>query len=600
MGWRGITVGVVIVALAGGAWKINSDKNQGGNSERLEVAGEVRRGDLPISVVERGNLKAAKSLELKSEIEGSVTILYLIEEGAYVEEGELLCELDATSMAEKLVSQEITRENADASWIKSTQNLEIQKSQNESDQAAAQRKFDFAEIDMQKYSEGDWLNEEQSANDNIVLAEEELKRAIDKLTHSTKLFERGFITRTDFEGDELAKQSREFAAEKARRALLVLTKYAHPRELQSLEADIIEAQREIDRVALQSKARLVDYEAEVRSTFAKLQLETEKYDRLADQIGKAKIYAPSAGMVVHAQPEGGRMSTGEPLREGSSVRERQDIVTIPSSEGMVAAVSLHESVLEKVQVGMICTVKVDALSDIELSGRVKFKAVLPDRNSWMANPNQRLYRTEITIEESDLRMRPGMSCSIEIHVETVRDTLYVPVQSIFRDGGESIMFVLTNDGPPRKVNVEVGSFSHIWAQVLSGVVEGDRVALSVPLGQVLAPAPVREGTYPEENLEEDPGAMPAPSEFGGSNGGELEGGGERPSGDRGYGGGRQSGNRPGGESQSQSSGERPASGSFGKTPDSGGHSAQSPSGAEAAQQTAVLPEDSAPNSGTEK
>jgi multidrug resistance efflux pump len=526
MGWRGITIGVVVAALASGAWKMSSSGGGDVSEERLELAGQVMRGDLPISVVERGNLKAANSIELKSEIEGSTTILMLIEEGKYVEEGDLLCELDATGMVEKRVSQEITRLNGEASWIQSTQNLEIQRSQNESDRAAAIRKLAFAEIDLKKYTEGDWLNEEQTAKDNIVLAEEELKRAIDKLVHSTKLFDRGFITRTDFEGDELAKQSREFALEKAKRTLQVLTTYQHPRELQALEADVLEAKREIDRVELQSKARLVDYEAEVRSSLARFQLETEKYDRLETQIAKALIFAPSAGMVVYAQPEGGRMSSGEPLREGSSVRERQDIVTIPSSEGMVAEVSLHESVLEKVRVGMECTVKVDALGDLELPGRVKFKAVLPDRNSWMANPNQRLYRTEIAIEDSDERMRPGMSCSIEIHVETVRDTLYIPVQSIFRDGGETISFVLSLNGAPRKASIEVGSFSHLWAQVTSGLAEGDRVALSLPPGQALVPAPSREMKV-RDSGEMPESAMQGKPTFGGDKGGKPGGDGPK-------------------------------------------------------------------------
>ncbi|MFT6040357.1 MAG: HlyD family secretion protein [Gammaproteobacteria bacterium] len=488
MGSRGWITAIVIVALAGGGWAF-SNRGDEGSTQNQAVAAVVLRGDLPISVVERGNLKAANSLELKSEIEGSTTILMLIEEGKFVEEGALLAELDATGMVEKRVSQEITRQNAEASWIKSTQNLEIQKSQNLSDRASAERNLAFAEIDKKKYTEGEWLNQEQKAKDDILLAEEDLTRAIDTLSHSATLFDRGFITRNEYDGDVLAKQRKEISLEQARRTLEVLTTYTNPREIQSLDADVVEANREIERVDLQAKARLVDYEAEVRSALARFELETEKYDRLEDQIAKAKIYAPAGGMVVYAQPEGGRNSSGEPLREGSTVRERQNIVTIPSSEGMVAEVSLHESVLEKVQTGMLCTIKVDALGDLELPGVVKFKAVLPDRNSWMANPNQRLYRTEISITESDPRMRPGMSCSIEINVEVVRDTLYVPVQTIFRDGGESIVFVYTETGGVEKKLVEVGSFSHLWAQIVTGVEEGQRIALSVPAGQTLAPAP---------------------------------------------------------------------------------------------------------------
>ena len=498
MGWKGWTFVVLILALGGFAWSGGLDGVFGGEEKRPPVAGDVRRGVLDITVVERGNLKAANSTVLKSEIEGRTTILLLADEGTMVQPGDLLCELDATEMVEKRVSQEISVQNSNASWVKATQNLEIQKSKNESDLAKAERTRSFAEMDKKKYLEGDWLTQEQDARDSILIAEEELKRADDTLVHSKGLFDKGFLTRTEYEADELAKKRKEIALEQAKRKLDVLLNYDHPRRLEELDADIVEANRELLRVGLEATARLVDYEAEVRSTKARDGLELEKLTRLDDQIAKAKIYAPVAGMVVHAQPEGGRMSQGDPLIEGSEVRERQDLITIPSSEGMVAEVSLHESVLEKVQVGMPCTVSIDALPGVSLRGTVRFKAVLPDKNSWMANPNQRLYRTTISVLDFEPRLRPGMSCSIEIHVESLPDATYVPVQAIFTDGDQEICFLIHDDGSTTKRPVKLGSFNAVWAQILEGLETTDRVALSLPEGESLKqPTRDRSNSMPE-------------------------------------------------------------------------------------------------------
>ena len=532
MGWKGWTALALLLAVGGLAWSGALDGLVAAEDERPVVAGEVERGRLEINVVSRGNMKAANSTELESEVEGSSTILYLIEEGTVVEAGTLVAELDATSMVEKRVSQEITVQNAEASWIKATQNLEIQKSKNESDLAAAERTLAFAELDKKKYLQGDWLSQEQQARDDILIEEEELKRADDKLFHSKGLFDKGFLTRTEYEADELAKKRREIALEQAKLALDVLLEYTHPRRVEELEADIIEATRELERVNLEATARLVDFEAELRSSKARFDLETEKFERLDDQIAKARIYAPVAGMVVHAQPEGGRWSQGEPLREGSSVRERQDLITIPSSEGMIAEVSLHESVLEKVRVGMPCTITVDALPGVQLPGEVRFKAVLPDKNSWMANPNQRLYRTEVQIDAGDPRLRPGMSCSIEIHVETLEDATYVPIQAVFRDGQDQVVFVVQGAGGYERRVVEVGSFNHLWAQTLSGVTEGERVAMSLPDGISL------QASSSQDERVERPGGPPGAGE------------GSRPGGTEGT-----SSGAPGG-----ASGERPAGG----------------------------------------
>ena len=50
-----------------------------GDEESALDGAPARRGPLRIDVVERGNLKAADSIDLKSEVEGRTTIHYLID-----------------------------------------------------------------------------------------------------------------------------------------------------------------------------------------------------------------------------------------------------------------------------------------------------------------------------------------------------------------------------------------------------------------------------------------------------------------------------------------------------------------------------------------
>jgi HlyD family secretion protein len=148
---------------------------------------------------------------------------------------------------------------------------------------------------------------------------------------------------------------------------------------------------------------------------------------------------------------------------------------------MIAQVSLHESVLKQVQLGQGCVIKIDALGAREFQGRVAYVAVLPDQNSWWANPNARLYRTDVQIAEGHPEMRPGMSCQVEILVEDIADTLYVPVQSVFRARGKNVAFV-TKNGVSVEREIEVGRYNERWVQVLSGLEEGEVVLLAAPQG----------------------------------------------------------------------------------------------------------------------
>ncbi len=495
---------VVLIVLVG-AVSAFAFSGLGGKLLGEEVAAtvgrEATRGPLRISVIEKANLKAADSVVLKSEVEGRTTILYLIEEGAWVEEGTLVCELDTAELLERRVSQEITVQNTEASFVKAKQSYEIQVSQNTSEIARAERDLAFAELDHRKYLEGDYPQEEQKRGEEILLADEELSRAKQDLEWSEKLATAGFLENTELEADRLAQKRAEITLNQKTRSLELLKEFEHPRKLEELKADVIEKQRELERVRLQAEARLVDYDADRRTSKARFDLEQEKLTKLDSQIEKARMVAPVSGMVVYFQEDGGHFRGGdEPMKEGREVHEREEILTIPSAEGMVAEASLHESVLEKVTVGLPCLITVDAVPDRVFRGRVQTKAVLPDQNSWWANPDLRVYRTEVALLELDPRLRPGMSSSIEIVVEELPDALYVPLQSIFLDEGRTVCFV-SGDAGVEKRQVQVGQNNSKWVVVEGGLEEGETVLLSQPQGFGLKPALEERSEAPLQPLE---------------------------------------------------------------------------------------------------
>ncbi|MCC7012014.1 MAG: efflux RND transporter periplasmic adaptor subunit [Planctomycetes bacterium] len=510
-GSKALPLGIAIAVLGVGGWYVTQKTDLLRAEKAVSIEGAmVQRGPLRISVVERGNLKAADAVSLKSEIEGNASILFLVPEGTTVNEGDLVCELDVTALIDKRFQQEISVRNAEAGYVKAKQNYEIQKSQNESDIKKAEQKLVFAESDLRKFvdSEGEKKAKIEQAQEKIKLAEEEFSRANDKLGWSVKLSEKGFLTNTELEADRLSLSRANIQLEQAKRDRDLLIRFQLPRDESELSAGLDEAKRELERVKLQASARLVDFEADMRTKEAQLNLEKEKLDKHERQIAKAKIRAPRGGMVVYAVEEGGRYGNSQPIKEGTSVRERQEIITIPNAGGMIAQASLHESVLKQVQIGQPCLIKVDALGGREFHGRVKFIAVLADQNSWFANPNTRLYRTEVLIEDGTIDMRPSMSCQLEILVENIADTLYVPVQAVFRTGGDNVAFVVKG-GIHEERKVVTGRFNERWVQILEGLSEGENVLLAAPAG--FSPAQAPQSAIPDGALGASPGANGAPA-----------------------------------------------------------------------------------------
>ncbi|MFT7667667.1 MAG: HlyD family secretion protein [Planctomycetota bacterium] len=530
---------LLIVGAATGVWAY-SKGHLFADDEQVEIAGApVRRGPLVISVTERGNLTAKNSVSIKSEVEGRSTLLYLIDEGNMVEPGDLIAEIDTSEHVDRRVAQEISVQSGRAAATKAREGLAIQEIENESLIAKAEQNVLFARLELERfvgldlnpeleklsfeemrelieaaklsdgnvgsaYQGGSRQQELQQFGDDILIRAEELKRSEDRYEWSSKLASRGFVERTELEADELAVTRAEISLEQAKRAMFLLKEYGHPKDWATLQGDLSEAGRQLLKSNKQAIAQLADYEAAKEATTVKLALEEEKLARILDQISKGKIHSPVSGMVVYGRTEGGRSSSSEPMQEGGEIRERQEIATIPGEGGMIAEASVHESVLSQVVEGLRVVLRIDALPGQEFQGEVTNVAVLPDKNSWWANPNLRLYKTEIVVDGGDGEMRPGMSCSIEILVQRIPDTLYVPIQAVHHTGSKAIAWVREEGSVVERV-VEIGSHNRTWLEIKSGLEEGEVVLLSPPLGfQVV------DDATPEE--AQDLGAASAGSE----------------------------------------------------------------------------------------
>lgn len=509
-----------LAALAGGVWWGGHAAGLFGAKAAVELKGvRVKKGPLTISVLVRGNLSAKDAVSIKSEIEGQTTILSLIREGSIVKPGDLLCELDSSALIEKKVAQEINVQNADAAYTKAKAQYDIQDSQNKSDIEAADRKLNFAKLDIEKYEGLEKQQQLKDADNKITVAESQEKISATTADWSQKLREQGFLTQSELDSDKLKLLSSQVSFDQAKISKDLLVKYDVPRKRTELDANLKEAQRGLERAELKAKAMIADYESSRVSCKAKFELESEKLQKYVDQLAKTKIRASAAGMVVYARVEGGRMGNDSPIAEGTSVRERQEIMQIPRTGGMVCEGSVHESVLKLVSTGMPCRITIDALPGLEFPGEVQSVAVLPDKGSWWSNPNTRLYPATVLIkamenptpvhEKAYADMRPGMSCKIEILSAQIESCLFVPVQCVVLDKGETTAFVHEAAGP-RQVRVKVGRSNEKFVEVLEGLSDDQEVLLAPPPGFVPAQAEDKiEMPKAAATPAADPAARPA-------------------------------------------------------------------------------------------
>jgi HlyD family secretion protein len=481
IGSKGLWIAIIIAGIAAIAVLLKVVRGAEDPTSGLATF-VAKRGPLTISIPESGTIKAKEKIIIKNEIEGRTSIVSLIPEGTQVKKGDLLIELDASVLEDSKIDQEIAVQKAYAAFIDANETLAVVQNQAISDVNVAQLTLEFAIQDLDQYIKGLYPNEETTANNDITLREEELKRAEETLTWSQKLYEKKYISQTELMADKLAVTRSKNNLELAQNNLGLLEDFTYHRNIAQLKSDVTQAEMALERTERKSRALVIQAEADLKAKELEYKRQQDKFDKIEDQLGKAKIYSPADAMVIYATTasRGGFRDRREPMDVGVELTERQELFHLPTAQSAMVEVDIHEASLEKVRLGLPVVVTVDALPGQKFFGSVQRIAPLPDPQSMWMNPDLKVYNSDVFLEGNIPSLRTGMSCMVEIIVEQYEDAVYVPVQTVLRVGGESTVFVV-KDGSIEERKVKVGLDNRRVIRIISGLDEGEVVSMVPPL-----------------------------------------------------------------------------------------------------------------------
>jgi hypothetical protein len=121
-------------------------------------------------------------------------------------------------------------------------------------------------------------------------------------------------------------------------------------------------------------------------------------------------------------------------------------------------------------------------------GKVSKISLLPDAQRMWANPDLKVYKTDIEIDGGGDVLKSGMNCDAEIVVEQHASAVYVPIQCVARVDKIPSVWVKTPAGSVIRP-VEIGLDNNRFVRIVSGVAPGEEVLLTPPLsGSVTADA----------------------------------------------------------------------------------------------------------------
>ena len=507
---------IILLFVAGLVfWYFRATRSFSGKQVSRELYTAVQEGPLVINLLESGTIKPREQLIIKSKVEGRATILFLIPEGTRVHQGDLLVELDTSSIQDNKVNQEITVQNAEASYVQAKENLEVVRNQAKANIEKAELTLRFAKEDLKKYQEGEYPKVYKEYEGRITLAEEELQRAKDKLEWSKKLFSEKYLSETEMRSDQLACQRYELELQTARANLDLLKDYTYKRQIDEMESNVSQSTMALERTQRSSRADVVQAEAQLLARELELNRQKQKLEKFNEQIGNSKILAPADGLVIYAtSAKGNWRGNTEPLTEGQEVFERQELIYLPTAETFIAEIKVHETNLKKVYTGLPARLRIDALPNQVFQGRIIKIAPLPDASSMFMNPDLKLYNTTVEVDGDSKALKSGMNCEAEIIIEQHAKALYIPVQSVVRMEGKSVAFAKNPLGHAEAREIEIGEDNNRMVHVRKGLQAGEEVLLTPPLHEAVslrsnealmdAEIPKRDQEAPAADKEETP------------------------------------------------------------------------------------------------
>ena len=103
---------------------------------------------------------------------------------------------------------------------------------------------------------------------------------------------------------------------------------------------------------------------------------------------------------------------------------------------MLVKVDLNEVDVDKLRTGLEVEITVDALPDARYTGRVT--RIAPASRVEQREPGSAIVRfpIEVTVEDADVALRPGMTANVEILCEAAKDVLWVPNDALFEKEDE--------------------------------------------------------------------------------------------------------------------------------------------------------------------
>ena len=462
-------------AVAGAGLLLAAFLLRGGAADGIPTA-RVVLGPFRVSVVETGTLQALRSVTYASQIQSNqAKIVALAPEGRLVQKGDMLILFDSAPFEEEIRRSQALLAQAEADLQKASQDYKLQAIQNREELASSRQKVERSELELKDVQEGKGKLKEEEAVAAAANAERDLAKAESAVEDLRPLLAEGFITKQELDRAEQQVARAREDLDLARRRRDALFEFGRPLELSQARADAVLTREGLKQLESAASYRLEQKKAAMAAAQSRIEEAASKLALTKQQLARTEVRADVPGIVVYKDVFFG--SEQRKPQVGDQVWANQPLLILPDISKMVVETKVRETDIHKVEKNQKVTIRVEAYPEMKLTGAVTLVGTLAQEEK--DRRGTKFFGVTIQINESEPRLRPGMTARAEIETEERPRALSVPLDSVFERDGRSLVYVLSGRRAEAR-EVVLGPSNQDFVVIENGLRRGERVCLREP------------------------------------------------------------------------------------------------------------------------
>jgi multidrug resistance efflux pump len=259
---------------------------------------------------------------------------------------------------------------------------------------------------------------------------------------------------------------------KEKELVLSQSQFEAPAIIKQAQLDLDKAKRNLEQAKKNYNLKLQQNKAKMQEVSASLNQQKAKLEQMMSLMEEFTVKAPKGGMLFYK-----RDWNGNKIKVGSQISPWDPTVaTLPDLSVMMSRTYINEIDISKIKIGQVVAIGVDAFPQKKYHGKV---LTVANAGEQLPGNETKVFEVTIIVDDKDTLLRPAMTTSNIIQVQTLPKVLHIPLEAL--QGNDSFTYVYKKSGSQVvKQEVRSGISSSDRVEIKEGLSQNDELLLTEP------------------------------------------------------------------------------------------------------------------------